>query len=75
MANFSRERRRHVRDVLRRSGILASDLTDTEQLMYAVGCLICDDAGRFTHADLRTALVDPSIVQAARTLLRKAGQH
>ena len=40
--------------------------------MAAVGLLICDDAGRIAEADLKTAMADPSVVQAARALLREA---
>lgn len=75
MPDLSRERRRHVLNALRRSGIFTSDLTEHERLIYTLGCLVCDAAGRFTNADLQAALADPSTVQAARTLLRKAARR
>lgn len=74
IADLSRTRRRHVLQLLRRSGILTNTgLTDRARLVYTVGCLVCDDAGRIKQPVLTAALNDPSIVQVARTLLRKAG--
>jgi len=70
-ANFSRERRRHVLALLRGDRVLETVGPDA-QLLYAVGALVCDDTGRVSEADLHLALRDPSIVSAARELLRKA---
>lgn len=70
-ATFSRERRRHVVALIRRNGLLRNVSRDA-QLMYAIGALICDDAGRFSQADLDAATADPSIIAAAQELLRKA---
>ena len=70
-ADFSRERRRHVVALLRRSGVL-SNVSPDAQLLYTVGALICDANGRFSKAELDAATADPSIIEAARQLLRKA---
>lgn len=75
-ADLSRERRRHVLQLMRRTGVLTdTHLTDKDRLIYVVGALVCDDVGRVNTTDLAEALRDPSIVQAARALLRKAGAH
>jgi hypothetical protein len=70
-ANFSRERRRHVIALLRGDRVLETVGPDA-QLLYAVGGLVCDEAGRVSESHLRAALRDPSIVATARELIRKA---
>lgn len=72
-ANFSAERREHALGMIRsanRQGM--SGLDYNSRLAYAVGTLICDETGFFTHDAIVSALKDASIVQAARELLRKA---
>lgn len=71
-ADLSRKRRRHVLNLIERTGILASDVGDDALLTYVVGALVCDDTGFLKKADLVDAFQDPSVVQAARTLLGKA---
>ena len=73
VANFSRTRRRKALAMLRDPEFQLAQLPDGAQLAYAVGLLICDDRGRFSRDDLHRAMNDPSIAQAARTLLAKAG--
>lgn len=72
MADLSRERRRHVLRLLGRTGILNADISDDARLTYVVGALVCNDVGYLKQADLVAAFNDPSVVQAARTLLAKA---
>lgn len=75
-ADLSRKRRRHVLDLVRRTGLLTDNgLTDDARLLYVVGGLICNDAGVAKQADLTAAMRDPSIVQAARTILTKAARR
>jgi hypothetical protein len=70
-ANFSRERRRHVIALLRGDRVLETVGPDA-QLVYAVSALVCDDTGRVRESHIHDALRDPSIVAAARELIRKA---
>lgn len=73
LANFSPERREVALAVIRGSGVLTHPaMTYESRLLYAVGTLICDDAGLFEKAAVNEAMSDPSIVQAARALLREA---
>lgn len=71
-ADFSPERRATALSWLREELATAPDLTYGARLMAAVGLLICDDAGRIKEADLQEAMGDPSVIQAARSLLREA---
>lgn len=71
-ADLSRERRRHVLNLLKRQGIVTSSLSDSARLTYVVGALVCDDTGYLKKDSLVAAFQDPSVVQAARTLLAKA---
>jgi len=70
--DYSPERRATALSWIRGEGLLHSDLTDGARLLAAVGLLICDEAGRIKQADLNEAMSDPSVVQAARNLLREA---
>lgn len=72
MADLSRERRRHVLRLLSRTGIMSADISDDARLTYVVGALVCNDIGYLKKDDLVAAFADPSVVQAARTLLEKA---
>lgn len=72
LANYSEERRLAALSWIRGEGLLASAISYDARLAAAVGLLICDDAGHIKKADLHAAMADPSIVQAARQLLREA---
>lgn len=39
------------------------------RVLAAVGLLICDDCGRFTHAELMSAMADSECVSAAELLV------
>lgn len=72
LADYSPERRETALSWIRHEGLLTSNVSYDARLMAAVGLLICDDAGHIKQADLEVAMGDPSIVQAARSLLREA---
>lgn len=73
MTNYSRARRRHGINLIRRSGVLTDTrVTDEARLMYAVGVLIATDQGHVSDTALQAAYADPSVLQAAHELLRKA---
>lgn len=73
LADFSPERRATALSWIRGEGLLTRPgLSYESRLMAAVGLLICDDEGRITESSLTAAMADPSIVQAARALLREA---
>jgi hypothetical protein len=72
-ADFSDERRAAALSWLRSEGLLDDpNLSHEARLTAAVGLLICDDAGRIKQADLEAAFQDPTILQAAETLLQEA---
>ncbi|WP_166390272.1 hypothetical protein [Nocardioides ochotonae] len=71
--DYSPERRQHAIGTIQGSGVLTHPaLNESDRLLYAVGCLIADDTGMFPLAHLNLAMSDPSLVQAARTLLEEA---
>ena len=72
-ADYSRERRRAVLSLLRDKRFRRADLTPNARLMYAVSALACDETGHISEPNLSRAMADSSTVQAAKTLLRKAG--
>lgn len=72
MADYSPERRTTAISWIRGEGLLTANVSYDARLMAAVGLLICDDVGHIKHADLLIAMEDPSIIQAARALLREA---
>ena len=72
LADFSPDRRAAALSWLRGERLLTSGVSYEARLMAAVGLLICDDGGHIKQADLVAAMADPSIVQAARELLREA---
>lgn len=72
-ADFSRERRRLVTRLIRRSGVLADPrLTDDAKVLYVVCALVADDGGVGRTDALTEAMQDPSIVQVARTIMAQA---
>lgn len=48
-------------------------LTDGAKVMYAVGLLICDDAGIIKKDALEVAMADPQIIATAMALLFETG--
>ena len=73
-ANLSPERREKVHNLLRSERFAAFNLDEAARLMYAVSGLVCDDEGHFTEDDLHAAMTDPSVLQSARALLKRAGR-
>jgi hypothetical protein len=72
-ADLSRERRRQVHRLLKRTGVVHDPRLSTDaKVLYVVGALICDQQGAGSTEVLMAAMQDPSIVQAARTILAKA---
>lgn len=71
-ADFSDERRATALSWIRGEGLLQSKVSDSAKLMAAVGLLICDDSGRIAQPALESAMRDPSVIQAAATLLEEA---
>lgn len=72
LADLSPERRQTALSYIRGEGILTIPVSDNARVMFAVGLLICDDEGHIAEADLKVAMRDPSILQAARALLAEA---
>lgn len=72
-ANFSRERRRTAVRYLRAEVPLKKPFSDGALLMLTVCLLICDDAGFVSQPATVSAMNDPSVVSAAREVIRKAG--
>lgn len=48
------------------------DLSESEKLSYAVGLVICDEAGTFSLTDFRAAMEDPFVVGTAQRWVREA---
>lgn len=73
--DFSPERRAATLSYLRSDSIgpRVAALDPQERIVLAVSLLVCDDAGFATEATVRRSLKDPSVMQAARTLLAEAG--
>lgn len=71
-ADFSPERRATILGLLGAEDFRTADLTDGARLYYTVAALVCNDAGVAQQVDINAALADPSAVQYARTLLRRA---
>ncbi len=72
LADFSPEWAEHAIDYIRRNGLLERELSQEALRVMAIGLLICDDNGMFRPEDMHEALDDPSIINAADQLLRKA---
>lgn len=70
--DFSPERRATALSWIRGELLTQPDISDGARLMAAVGLLICDDSGRIKETDLESAMRDPSVIQAAATLLEEA---
>jgi hypothetical protein len=70
-ANFSDYRRETIVLYLKAGG-LVERLPGNALVFLVVGMLISDDVGEFTEQALLAAMDDPSTLQAARTLIKKA---
>lgn len=75
LADFSTEWSEHCIEYLLDNNILGKGLPAPELRLIAISLLIADDEGAFMRDDLQEALADPSIVNAADQLLRKASEH
>lgn len=71
-ADFSPERRAHALAWIRGEQLLDASVSEDARIIAAVGLLICNDTGFLKQTELDAAMTDPSIVQAARTLLDEA---
>jgi hypothetical protein len=71
-ADYSPERRATALSWIRGQGLLDADVSDGAKLMAAVGLLICDDHGHIKQSHLETAMADPSVLQAAWSILKEA---
>lgn len=72
--HFTRRRKRTVRSLLREATLNPGwgELTDDAKVYYVISALICDEAGRFTKAELNSALRDEPLVRYAESLLAGA---
>lgn len=75
LADFSPEWSEHCVEYLLDNNILEKGLPQPELRLIAVSLLIADDNGAFMKDDLQEALADPSIVNAADQILRRASEH
>lgn len=71
-ADFSRERRRTALSWVRGEGLLTSGVSADAMVTAVVGLLICDNTGRVTKTALASAMADPSVLQAAESILDEA---
>lgn len=74
LADFSPEWISHGIDYIKRNNLLDRELTTEALRVMAIGLLICDDNGMFREEDLREALDDPTIVNVADQMLKKAAE-
>lgn len=70
---ISRERRRHVMRLIKRSGILTADVSDDARVTYVLGALVCDDTGYLKKDDLTRAAQNPRLLALAENMLAMAG--
>lgn len=70
--DFSPERRQVMLGLLSDDDFLSADLPESARILYAVSGLVCDDAGVALESDIAAALDDPSVIQYARSLLKRA---
>jgi hypothetical protein len=74
MVAISRERRRQTERMIRSQGVATdANLTDNDRLIYAVGCLVCDDTGYLSGAALIAAMQDLPILSIAARILVRCG--
>lgn len=72
-ANYSPERREQALAHLAAHEHCMLALGRSERELHAIALLVCDDDGFALASDLNEALMDPSVIQAARALLVEAG--
>ncbi len=71
--DLTQERRSWAEGVLRGAHSRISALPHDEQIVFAVALLVADPDGSFDVATVADALGDPSVAQAAATLLERSG--
>lgn len=69
----SRERRRHAERMVRHELLTKAPVGYDAQVVYVVGCLVCDDTGMLRKTDLAAALMDPDTVSDAMNILARCG--
>ena len=70
LADFSEERRAHALRLLRAEKVLIDPrLSDDAKLLFCVSLLVCDDFGFARRDDVNRAVLDPSIINAARQIM------
>lgn len=72
LADFDPEWIQHGVDYIIINRMLERDLSPEALRLLAVSLLICDDTGMFRPEDLHEALDDPTILNVADQMLRKA---
>ena len=72
LADFSPEWIQHSIDYIVENRFLERDLSQEALRVMAVSLLICDDNGMFRPEDLHEALDDPTILNVADQILKKA---
>lgn len=72
LADFSPEWIQHAIDYIVDNGMLDRGLKPDSLRLLAVSLLICDDNGMFRPEDLHDALDDPTILNVADQILKKA---
>ncbi len=72
LADYSPEWLQHAIDYIIDNRMLERELSPEALRVMAVGLLICDDNGMFRPEDLHEALDDPTILNVADQILRKA---
>lgn len=72
VADYSQKRRQTALRWIAGEGLLTSGLTESAMITAIVGLLVCDSTGRIRRQHLDSALLDPSVVQAARSILAEA---
>lgn len=74
LADYSPQWMQHAVDYILDNGMLDRDLSADSLRLLAVSLLICDDNGMFRPEDLQEALDDPTILNVADQILKKAAQ-
>ncbi len=72
LADYSPEWLQHGVDYIIINRMLERDLSPEALRLLAVSLLICDDTGMFRPEDLQEALDDPTILNVADQMLKKA---
>lgn len=72
-ADLSPERRETVLGLLGDERFRTADLSFNSRILYTLSALVCDETGLVRQVDMEHALDDPSLIQCARSLLKRAG--